>query len=51
MKFLWIISHGPTYWFEHTDQGDEDPLGSFLAFPSSFLYGLDPDLQFWMVAI
>ena len=33
MKFLWIISHGPTYWFEHTDQGDEDPLGSFLAFP------------------
>ena len=33
MKFLWIILHGPTYWFEHTDQGDEDPLGSFLAFP------------------
>ena len=33
MKFLWIISNGLTYWFEHTDQGDEDPPGSFLSFP------------------
>ena len=33
MRLLWIICNGLTYWLEHTDQGDEDPLGSFLAFP------------------
>ena len=37
MKFLWIISNGLTYWFEHTDQGDEDLPGSFLASPDSLL--------------